>query len=539
MIYLAFMNDRSRGPVGGDDDLSGSTFRLAIGAAVVVAILLSLLGIDRPVWLDEATSVRIARLDTISEMQSYFRWDVHPPLHILLLDLWLRIYDSDRFLRLFSMLLALPSLLVTAYWLRPVSRSGAVVATWLLAVSPLFLRFTLEFRAYGMLITLSVLAMLAAHRIAECRSRNANLALLATVLVVAVTAHLGAVFLAVAVGIYLAVEFWQNSENVPVGGLSIVAVAFVASFASIYIGYLNLPARPDSGWWMPPLTPMLFEKTLATFIGFVPQAGNDAVTWPWVAAFLAGCAWLGLAYEPNRHASLASAILGYAGVLVLHSLFANNVFWYRILVPALPLLTAWIGLRIAAYPYARGKRVLVGVAACWVIAMTAAWPARVAEPVEPSLSIANAVRDEWASGDVLAALPFYAIKPPGHYLDAEHWESRVSLSETGKETGPTPRGDDARIADAATVHLVVRAELDEEIPTRLRRIVESISERERPPDSRLHLIVFPAHDLFFVSGVADEDDLVQVVRDVLGEPAAERRGPGFIEAVFELRSGHL
>jgi hypothetical protein len=26
---------------------------------------------------------------------------------------------------------------------------------------------------------------------------------------------------------------------------------------------------------------------------------------------------------------------------------------------------------------------------------------------------------------------------------------------------------------------------------------------------------------------------------VLGEPAAERRGPGFIEAVFELRSGHL
>jgi len=124
-----------------------------------VAGLVRFVGLGREsIWLDEVTSLQIARLDP----RSIVEWaaaDVHPPLYYLTLHAWLRFGESEVALRSLSALLGTLTVLVQYVLARRLLGSRvAILAALMLALAPLHVWYSQETRMYVMLTLLSLLA---------------------------------------------------------------------------------------------------------------------------------------------------------------------------------------------------------------------------------------------------------------------------------------------------------------------------------------------------------------------------------------------
>nr|MBA2495561.1 glycosyltransferase family 39 protein [Acidimicrobiia bacterium] len=108
-----------------------------------------------PLWLDEALSVAIARLD-LAELPAALRRDGHPPLYYLVLRAWSGAFgDGDLAVRSLSGLFAVATLPLA--WLsgrRVAGRHGAAAALVLVAISPFAVRYATETRMYAMVMAL-------------------------------------------------------------------------------------------------------------------------------------------------------------------------------------------------------------------------------------------------------------------------------------------------------------------------------------------------------------------------------------------------
>ncbi|MBI3959227.1 MAG: glycosyltransferase family 39 protein, partial [Chloroflexi bacterium] len=142
--------------------LTGSNTPVIVGALTLLAALLRfyLIG-DKTVWLDEAFSIWLAR-QSLGEMWGWLaRIDQHPPLYYTLLHGWIGLFGDlqgpVRGLSALCSTLAVP--LFYAGVRRLVDRPTALIAVFILAISPFHVRFAQETRMYG-LLTLAVAAAL-------------------------------------------------------------------------------------------------------------------------------------------------------------------------------------------------------------------------------------------------------------------------------------------------------------------------------------------------------------------------------------------
>ena len=135
---------------------------LGVGLLTAVALALRLL-VTRSIWIDEAISIRQARLPFGELLENLRTFDVHPPLHHIVLWVSTRwIGDSEFAVRLPSMLVgtALVPLMYLAgarLWDR---RTGAVAAV-LITFAPLAVWYSQEARMYSLFLGLATLALLA------------------------------------------------------------------------------------------------------------------------------------------------------------------------------------------------------------------------------------------------------------------------------------------------------------------------------------------------------------------------------------------
>ncbi len=126
------------------------------GAVVVAGLLLRLYRLDnQSVWSDEAFSLSATRLP-LPQMQEKiveFSWN-HPPLHYLLLHVWLRWFGFGPWqARLLSVLFGTLAVAMMYLLARYVfDRRTAVVAASLLAVSQLGVMYAQEARPYAQLL---------------------------------------------------------------------------------------------------------------------------------------------------------------------------------------------------------------------------------------------------------------------------------------------------------------------------------------------------------------------------------------------------
>jgi uncharacterized membrane protein len=103
------------------------------------------------IWFDEAYSAYIIRFN-YGEIAHYTGIDVHPPLYYWTLKTWQYVFGSSEFaLRSMSLLFGLVALLfgflLVKRWF---GRHAALVSLWLLALSPMMIRYGQEARMYTM-----------------------------------------------------------------------------------------------------------------------------------------------------------------------------------------------------------------------------------------------------------------------------------------------------------------------------------------------------------------------------------------------------
>ncbi len=103
-------------------------------------------------WIDEAFSVWVAQHSIGSLVQFVSSVDQHPPLYYLLLHGWMALFgDSERSVRSLSALLSIATIpLFYIAGKKLVGRTAAMVAVFLLALSPFHIRYAQEARMYAL-----------------------------------------------------------------------------------------------------------------------------------------------------------------------------------------------------------------------------------------------------------------------------------------------------------------------------------------------------------------------------------------------------
>ncbi|MCZ7568504.1 MAG: glycosyltransferase family 39 protein [Ardenticatenaceae bacterium] len=128
-------------------------------AVTFLAAALRLWGLGREsIWLDEATSLFLARMD-LPALVAWTAHDIHPPLYYILLHFWLVFGTSEAALRALSAVAGV--LAVPLTWIlgeRLWGRREGLIAALLVAVAPLHIWYSQETRMYALVALLGLAA---------------------------------------------------------------------------------------------------------------------------------------------------------------------------------------------------------------------------------------------------------------------------------------------------------------------------------------------------------------------------------------------
>ncbi|HMN27594.1 MAG TPA: glycosyltransferase family 39 protein [Caldilineaceae bacterium] len=196
---------------------------VVLALIILVGAFLRFFQIDaKTVWLDEAFSIWIARHPLPDLWSWLIRIDQHPPLYYSLLHLW-QIFFGDRQGPMRSLSALLSTATLPVFYLagrRFFERPTALIATLILALSPLHLRYAQETRMYALLTLLVAIAL---YLLAEIllshaqRSRKLWLALAATQAAIMLTHNTAAIFFPLALNLAvvgaLLWKYWQGEVS--------------------------------------------------------------------------------------------------------------------------------------------------------------------------------------------------------------------------------------------------------------------------------------------------------------------------------------
>jgi len=124
-----------------------------VGAAFRLKIVFSL----GTLWFDEAFSRRFA-LMSLGRMLDLLKYDVHPPLHAVLVHYWLKIFGDDvNWLRMLSWVTGVLGLVAFAFLARKlVGKRAAFLAVVMACLSPVLAYYGADGRMYALVFLLSV-----------------------------------------------------------------------------------------------------------------------------------------------------------------------------------------------------------------------------------------------------------------------------------------------------------------------------------------------------------------------------------------------
>jgi len=108
---------------------------------VCLGLALRLVGLTKGIWLDEFYSIaKISQGDLIANLRAYD----HPPLYFVFLKLWYLVNTSEPFLRLFSVIWGVGTIIVVIKWIEGYSPLAGIISGICCALMPALLRFSQE-----------------------------------------------------------------------------------------------------------------------------------------------------------------------------------------------------------------------------------------------------------------------------------------------------------------------------------------------------------------------------------------------------------
>ncbi|MEO8586864.1 MAG: glycosyltransferase family 39 protein [Acidobacteriota bacterium] len=397
-------------------------FEAATILLVLLAAVLRLPALARPLWLDEVHSTVSAATPGLAHMAGRVLASLHPALYFALLKGWTAVFGgSDAAARALTLVLGLLLVAVLVRWLAPASPVGGLAAGALVAVNPLLVRYGTEVRGYTLLALLLVAAGAAVFRLAsvpdDARARLAfALALPAAMLTHVVAVLWLPAFLAA--GLVAARPGRRRDVVLSLApGLAASAAVLGALWAVLTTLHVPLHQR-----WIPPTTLDLAARCFDSLFGLfdlVPGIEKGRVP-PEIGfvPLLGGALAVVASRERLALALLTGASVSWLGTFAV-SLFGTPIVWDRILLPGLPYFLAAVAVA-AASVRGRGARVAAGSACaglCLAWALTSL--ASAARPVEDYRAAGALVAREFRSGDAVVVFPPYAAKAFARYLPTE------------------------------------------------------------------------------------------------------------------------
>lgn len=161
--------------VNASDNSVGWPRFLTLPVAVAAGLLLRVLLIgSKSIWLDEMMSLYVTRSGPAAWLTGTVE-GYHPPLYYAFLSLWVQLGQSEGILRLSSALFGVLAIPLTYTLARGLASKGvSLAAAWLVALSPLLVWYSQEFRSYSLLVFLVLLAALAFVRLLTAPQRAAR-----------------------------------------------------------------------------------------------------------------------------------------------------------------------------------------------------------------------------------------------------------------------------------------------------------------------------------------------------------------------------
>ena len=126
---------------------------LAPAVIGLVYLLLCFLNMRQSIWFDESYSAYLMRFD-FGKIWEFTSLDVHPPLYYFLLKVWAHLFGHEvATLRVMSALIGALAILFIYLWVKyKYGAVAAIVSSFMVAISPIFVRYGQEMRMYTLVM---------------------------------------------------------------------------------------------------------------------------------------------------------------------------------------------------------------------------------------------------------------------------------------------------------------------------------------------------------------------------------------------------
>ena len=396
------------------------------------ALSLRLVGLEKGLWYDEYASIRVATApDFIERLQRYNT----PPTYHAALRVWMQFYESENFLRLFSVIFGMLSL--AALW-KLVSKYGRLAGNLTLlvaATSLLLVRYSLEIRAYAMLMLATALTLFTADLVRRNSGRKYQL-YLCLALCFAVAVHTVGVFLIPSVIAFLFCSSPSKRWRKWALWYAPPAILFGFLFLSLYAPHVG------TSWWTPPLTWSHAKAIVSDSLGWI---GMENI---WFKRYVLCCAGIMTLWGYwKRSLPFAIAALVYLFGIILTSQFAINIFLPRTLVPLWTIGAVFVGVHVSDLPHRWLRRfVIVGLIA-FSLFSSKLW-VQFGDDL-PSGRFRTAItelRNQWRDGDFLIVYPFYLKRQGiGSYYGHLEWKDIFIVPHEDVYTDPIQEHIETRV----------------------------------------------------------------------------------------------
>ncbi len=271
---------RSTPPVHGRNGASsvGATTDLQLALAVVVGILARFVGLGREsIWLDEATSLIIARMSP-SSVVAWAAADIHPPLYYLVLHLWLCWGESEFAVRALSALLGVVTVIVVyALASELFDRRVGLLSAFLFSLAPLHVWYSQEARMYVMVTMLSLLSSYLLVKALRRPGRGLMWVAYVVVSVLALYTHYFALFALLVCNLFALYAMWRHGSGVWrrwLGAQLAVALLFLPWLPILY----RQVTTGGGGWVERAIGRPTLQSLLDTWLKF--SVGLDSGLYP-------------------------------------------------------------------------------------------------------------------------------------------------------------------------------------------------------------------------------------------------------------------
>ena len=217
----------------------------------VLYMVLCICNLRQSIWFDESFSSYLTRFD-LGKIWNLTAADVHPPFYYIVLKGWAHFFGHTDFaMRMLSVVFGAVAILFAFLWLKyKYGLKAAMLSSFLLSISPVFIRYGQEMRMYTMVLAI-VFASTYFLQLAVDNKKRRWWLIYAVLVAVAMWTHYFAAFAFCAHLVYLFKTYGKSFWKKRIWAPYLLAIAlFLPWMPSLFTQVSNVE---QNGFWVSPV----------------------------------------------------------------------------------------------------------------------------------------------------------------------------------------------------------------------------------------------------------------------------------------------